>query len=81
MNHEHVSQFVVGRFKRAEPLAAFDVRRKGVRHSHRCYHLRLVEAVEDFVDEVAVATPVERRFECLANDAPDGGLLHRLRQV
>ena len=45
MNHEHVGQLTLGGFKRAETLAAFDVRGKCVRHTHRRYSLRLIEAV------------------------------------
>ena len=45
VNHKHVSQFTLGGFKRALALAALDVRGKCIRHPHRGYSLRLIEAV------------------------------------
>jgi len=47
-----------------------------VGHAHRGDRLGFINAVAEFVDEVAVAALVERRFEGLADDALGGGFVH-----
>lgn len=78
VDYQHVSQLAVGRCKRAEPLASGYVRLERIRHTHRRDGLRFVEAVAEFVDEVAVAFFVERRFESVADETLGGGLVHGL---
>ena len=71
LHHEHVRQLAVGRFKRAEPLAAFDVRREGIGYGHRL-GFGFVEAVAEFVDEVAVVLLIlKTAIELTADYADD----------
>lgn len=84
VNNEHVGQFGIGGFKRAQPLAAFDVGHEGIGYEH-VLHLRLVEAVAEFVDEVAKTFALKGCLEGFADDALGGCLVHwvlnPLRQV
>lgn len=76
MDDEHIGQLTLGRFEGSEPLAAFDVGRKGIGHAH-VLRLGFVEAVAQVVDKVAVALLVECGFEGLANEALGGSLVHK----